>query len=68
MDIKEALNTIAEMCNALNLNPNSKQGQAMLMAIDALKEKEERLAQLRVNLKVTKITKHQSDFSDLQED
>lgn len=38
MDIKEALNTIAEMCNALNLNPNSKQGQAMLMAISALKE------------------------------
>ena len=38
MDIQEALNTIAEMCNALNLNPNSKQGQAMLMAIDALKK------------------------------
>lgn len=38
METQEALNTIAEMCNALNLNPNSKQGQAMLMAIDALKE------------------------------
>lgn len=37
MTTKEALNIIADMCNALQLHPNSRQGKAIMMAINSLK-------------------------------
>jgi len=37
MTNKEALNVIADMCNALQLHPNSRQGKAMMKAINSLK-------------------------------
>jgi hypothetical protein len=37
MTNREALNVIADMCNALQLLPNSRQGEAMKMAINSLK-------------------------------
>ena len=37
MTNKEALNVIADMCNTLQLYPNSRQGEAMMMAINSLK-------------------------------
>ena len=38
MTNREALNVIADMCNALQLHPNSRQGEAMMMAINSLKK------------------------------
>ena len=38
MTNREALNVIADMCNALQLNPNTRQGEAMMMAINSLKK------------------------------
>lgn len=37
MTNREALNVIADMCNVLQLLPNTRQGEAMMMAINSLK-------------------------------
>lgn len=37
MTNKEALNIITDMCDAIQLHPNSRQGKAIMMAINSLK-------------------------------